>query len=79
MIRRTVSLYQWLHDTYICVVIVDGFIGQVLDTFARSPLWDVGLVYRHGTGHGIGMYLSVHEGITKTLLLCSNLIQGKFI
>ena len=37
--------------------------GRDLDAFARAPLWDVGLVYRHGTGHGIGMYLSVHEGI----------------
>ncbi|XP_045197728.2 xaa-Pro aminopeptidase 1-like [Mercenaria mercenaria] len=39
-----------------------GLYGREIDTFARRPLWDVGLVYRHGTGHGIGMYLSVHEG-----------------
>ncbi|KAL4232855.1 Xaa-Pro aminopeptidase 1 [Mactra antiquata] len=39
-----------------------GSYGHILDTLARKPLWDVGLVYRHGTGHGIGMYLSVHEG-----------------
>uniref|UniRef100_A0A2C9L1E3 Peptidase M24 domain-containing protein n=1 Tax=Biomphalaria glabrata TaxID=6526 RepID=A0A2C9L1E3_BIOGL len=36
--------------------------GGVLDTVARNPLWQVGLDYRHGTGHGIGAYLSVHEG-----------------
>ncbi|KAL3884061.1 hypothetical protein ACJMK2_030284 [Sinanodonta woodiana] len=38
-----------------------GLYGREIDAFARGPLWDVGLVYRHGTGHGIGMYLSVHE------------------
>ena len=39
------------------------FQGREIDAFARKPLWDVGLVYRHGTGHGIGAYLSVHEGL----------------
>jgi Xaa-Pro aminopeptidase len=29
---------------------------------ARKPLWDVGLDFDHGTGHGVGSYLSVHEG-----------------
>ncbi|XP_071447927.1 xaa-Pro aminopeptidase 1 [Hetaerina americana] len=36
--------------------------GNCLDTLARKPLWDVGLDYLHGTGHGIGAYLNVHEG-----------------
>ena len=36
--------------------------GNCLDTLARKALWDVGLNYKHGTGHGIGMYLNVHEG-----------------
>lgn len=36
--------------------------GNCLDSFARKALWDVGLDYGHGTGHGIGMYLNVHEG-----------------
>jgi len=39
-----------------------GTRGQQLDAFARRPLWDVGLDYAHGTGHGVGSYLSVHEG-----------------
>ncbi|KAK3097125.1 hypothetical protein FSP39_006609 [Pinctada imbricata] len=39
-----------------------GVFGREIDAVARRPLWDVGLIYRHGTGHGIGMYLSVHEG-----------------
>ena len=40
----------------------DGTLGGHLDAFARRPLWEAGLDYPHGTGHGIGAYLSVHEG-----------------
>ncbi len=40
----------------------EGTTGAALDAFARKPLWDVGLDYDHGTGHGVGSYLSVHEG-----------------
>ena len=36
--------------------------GFVLDAFARSHLWAEGLDYRHGTGHGVGAALNVHEG-----------------
>lgn len=36
--------------------------GHILDVLARVPLWKDGLDYRHGTGHGIGSYLNVHEG-----------------
>ncbi|MBI1245925.1 MAG: M24 family metallopeptidase [Alphaproteobacteria bacterium] len=39
-----------------------GTSGSQLDTLARRALWDVGLDYDHGTGHGVGSYLSVHEG-----------------
>ena len=39
-----------------------GVAGPHLDAFARRALWDVGLDYDHGTGHGVGSYLSVHEG-----------------
>ena len=39
-----------------------GTRGIDLDPFARRPLWDIGADYDHGTGHGIGSYLSVHEG-----------------
>jgi Xaa-Pro aminopeptidase len=40
----------------------EGTTGGQLDAFARKPLWDAGLDYGHGTGHGVGSYLSVHEG-----------------
>ncbi len=38
-----------------------GTFGHQLDAFARRPLWDLGLDYDHGTGHGVGHFLSVHE------------------
>ncbi len=40
----------------------DGTSGSQLDAFARRPLWAAGLDYDHGTGHGVGSFLSVHEG-----------------
>ena len=40
----------------------DGIAGSHIDTLARAPLWAEGLDYKHGTGHGVGSYLSVHEG-----------------
>lgn len=39
-----------------------GTSGAQIDVLARKPLWDVGLDFDHGTGHGVGSYLSVHEG-----------------
>jgi Xaa-Pro aminopeptidase len=39
-----------------------GTTGAQIDSFARKPLWDAGLDFDHGTGHGVGSYLSVHEG-----------------
>ena len=39
-----------------------GTTGSQLDSLARLPLWQAGLDYDHGTGHGVGSYLGVHEG-----------------
>jgi Xaa-Pro aminopeptidase len=39
-----------------------GLAGRDLDALARAPLWRSGYDYDHGTGHGVGAYLSVHEG-----------------
>lgn len=41
---------------------VYGVTGQNLDVLARGPLWEVGMDYNHGTGHGVGYLLNVHEG-----------------
>ena len=40
----------------------DGATGTQLDAIARQPLWLAGLNFLHGTGHGVGSYLNVHEG-----------------
>jgi len=40
----------------------DGATGAQLDTLARQFLWQAGIDFEHGTGHGVGSYLSVHEG-----------------
>jgi Xaa-Pro aminopeptidase len=43
-------------------VFPEGTRGSQLDSFARQFLWQAGLDYAHGTGHGVGSFLSVHEG-----------------
>ncbi len=44
---------------------IEGTKGEHLDALARMPLWEHGLNYRHGTGHGVGCFLGVHEGPQK--------------
>ncbi len=39
-----------------------GITGHQLDSLARAPLWEQGLDFQHGTGHGVGVFLNVHEG-----------------
>jgi len=43
-------------------VFPNGTTGYVIDSWARRALWKDGLDYRHGTGHGVGSFLNVHEG-----------------
>lgn len=43
-------------------VFPSGLTGTHLDALARLPLWGEGLNYKHGSGHGVGAYLNVHEG-----------------
>ena len=43
-------------------VFMDGCTGRNLDILAREPLWENGVDYKCGTGHGVGCYLNVHEG-----------------
>ena len=50
------------HIAIATLVFPQGVAGAYLDGFARAALWQVGLDYDHGTGHGVGSYLSVHEG-----------------
>ncbi len=39
-----------------------GTLSPMLDALARAPLWDQGIEFGHGTGHGVGYFLNVHEG-----------------
>ena len=48
------------------IVFPEGTTGRALDILARAPLWKDGLDYRHGTGHGVGAFLNVHEGFELT-------------
>jgi Xaa-Pro aminopeptidase len=50
------------HIAVAAAVFPDGTRGSQLDSFARQFLWRAGLDYAHGTGHGVGSYLAVHEG-----------------
>ena len=50
------------HIAIATAVFPDGTSGAQIDGFARRPLWEAGLDFAHGTGHGIGSYLAVHEG-----------------
>ena len=58
------------HFTLVCAAMLrlaeakfpEGCTGRNLDTYAREVLWAEGLDYNHGTGHGIGFVLNVHEG-----------------
>ena len=50
------------HIAIASAVFPQGVGGAHLDSFARRALWALGLDYDHGTGHGVGSYLSVHEG-----------------
>ena len=50
------------HIAIASAVFPDGTTGAQLDTLARQFLWQAGIDFEHGTGHGVGSYLSVHEG-----------------
>ena len=60
--RRNFTLVLKGHIALARAVFPDGTTGAQLDTLARQFLWRAGLDFDHGTGHGVGSYLSVHEG-----------------
>ena len=74
-VTRTVAIgepTQEMRENYTCVlqghialgtaIFPKGTNGNQLDSLARKPLWQVGLDYDHGTSHGVGCYMGVHEG-----------------
>jgi Xaa-Pro aminopeptidase len=60
--RTRATLVLKGHIAIARAVFPEATTGAQLDSFARAPLWGVGLDFDHGTGHGVGSYLSVHEG-----------------
>jgi len=60
--RRNFTLVLKGHIALSMARFAKGTTGAHLDALARMPLWQAGLDFDHGTGHGIGSYLSVHEG-----------------
>ncbi len=50
------------HSNLAMAKFLKGTSGYALDILARKPLWDAGLDFNHGTGHGVGYLLNVHEG-----------------
>ena len=60
--RRVYTLVLKGHIQLELAKFPDGCSGTQIDALAREPLWRAGLNYLHGTGHGVGSYLNVHEG-----------------
>jgi Xaa-Pro aminopeptidase len=56
-----------------------GTSGAQIDAFARASLWEAGLDFDHGTGHGVGAYLSVHEGPQRISKLGTTALQPGMI
>ena len=61
MIDRNTRVLQG-HIAIATALFPKGTRGSQLDSFARRPLWEAGCDYAHGTGHGVGAFLAVHEG-----------------
>jgi Xaa-Pro aminopeptidase len=57
----------------------DGTTGAQIDTLARQYLWQAGIDFEHGTGHGVGSYLSVHEGPARISKLGTTPLQRGMI
>ena len=60
--KRAYTLALAAHLELLGAVFPKGVRGSSLDAIARKPLWDNGLDFNHGTGHGVGFLLNVHEG-----------------
>ncbi|QQQ19004.1 aminopeptidase P family protein [Brevundimonas vitis] len=60
--RRMFTLVLKAHIAMATVRFPEGTTGHQLDALARLPMWMQGFDYDHGTGHGVGSYLGVHEG-----------------
>lgn len=60
--KQDFTLVMKGHIALACAIFPEGTCGMQLDVLARQFLWREGLTYLHGTGHGVGHFLNVHEG-----------------
>ncbi len=77
--RKNFTLVLRGHIALATAVFPEGASGAQLDTLARQYLWQHGLDFDHGTGHGVGSYLSVHEGPARISKLGSAPMQRGMI
>ncbi len=60
--KRDFTLVLKGHIQLATAIFPEGTKGYQLDVLARAPMWKEGITYGHGTGHGVGYFLNVHEG-----------------
>jgi len=73
--RRNFTLVLKGHIALAMAQFPVGTTGAQIDVLARQPLWNEGLDYAHGTGHGVGCYLAVHEEATSISPKCIQAIK----
>ncbi|MGQ1889710.1 aminopeptidase P family protein [Thermophagus sp. OGC60D27] len=61
-VKKDFTLVLKGHIALACAIFPTGTRGVHLDILARRPMWEHKINYGHGTGHGVGYYLNVHEG-----------------
>lgn len=71
--RRDYTLVLKAHIALADTVFPEGIAGPLLDAICRKPLWQAQLDFGHGTGHGVGYFLNVHEG--PQVISCHSAVQ----
>jgi len=75
--RERFTLVLKGHIALATVRFPEGTTGSNLDVLARHALWQHGLDYDHGTGHGVGVYLGVHEGPQRISKMPNKVVEVK--
>ncbi|MCX2683168.1 aminopeptidase P family protein [Campylobacter sp. MIT 21-1685] len=75
--KRDYTLVLKAHIALCSAVFPKDIPLSLLDCLTRAPLWEVGLDYMHGTGHGVGYFLNVHEGPQSISYFSNNLEKSR--
>ena len=73
--KESLTLVLKSHIALLTAVFPEGTRCSEIDALARVPLWKKGLDYRYSTGHGIGYFLSVHEGPQRLSASCNEVLK----